>query len=104
MLPACQKVFEHEGLFASLIPAPKNNIKKLKISDIKPCILNILLLNLLVYMNKGCFSLLQVITELVAGDQVNVIATGYFADVETCYFLAHGYTSFTGFQLRTGLA
>ena len=50
------------------------------------------------------FSLFQVITELSAGDQVNVIATGFWADVETSYFFARGYTSFTGFQLRTGLA
>ncbi len=44
------------------------------------------------------YSIFQVITELLAGDQVNVVATG------DSYYEGHGYTTFTGFQLRTGLA
>ncbi len=50
--------------------------------------------------------LFQVITALSAGDQVNVVAVGFLADTEpeTSHFMASGYTSFTGFQLRTGLA
>ena len=45
----------------------------------------------------------QVIMELLAGDQVYVIADGYITDVETNVCQADGYTSFTGLQIRSGL-
>ena len=45
----------------------------------------------------------QVITELVAGDQVYVIADGYITDIETNVCQADGYTSFTGLQIKSGL-
>ncbi len=57
-------------------------------------------------VDKYIRNLLQVITELLAGDQVNVVAVGRMADSpsETSYYMGGGYTSLTGFQLRTGLA
>ena len=47
--------------------------------------------------------LVQVVTELLAGDQVSVIATGKQAGTENSYFTGDGYTSLTGLLIRSGL-
>ena len=42
------------------------------------------------------------ITQLLAGDQVTVVAEGEFGE-GTNYYMANGYTSFTGLQVSAGL-
>ena len=39
---------------------------------------------------------------LYEGDQVYVVADGFLADFENSYYMADGYTSFTGLQVRSG--
>ena len=59
------------------------------------------------YMTRaGLMDMFQVITQLFEGDQVNVVARGFHADIRSSasHFHAQGYTSFTGFQLKFGLA
>ena len=45
----------------------------------------------------------QVITELLPGDQVYVVAEGFLDDSADNRYQADGYTSFTGVQIRSGL-
>ena len=58
-------------------------------------------------LTKGCFVLLKikVITQLLEGDQISVIADGYLADSkgESSFYLADGYTSLTGLLIKSGL-
>ena len=51
------------------------------------------------------FPSLQVITQLLSGDQIYVIAEGFWADQgdSNSFYMADGYTSFTGVQIRSGL-
>ena len=57
------------------------------------------------HVNQSLLSFLslQVITQLLAGDQVYVVAEGFEADVENSFYMADGFTSFTGLQVRSGL-
>ena len=45
----------------------------------------------------------QVITELLPGDQVYVVAEGFLDDSADNRYQADGYTSFTGVQIRSGI-
>ena len=48
---------------------------------------------------------LQVIAQLLSGDQVSVIADGFLYNdhSEPSYYMADGYTSLTGVLIRAGL-
>ena len=47
--------------------------------------------------------LFQVISQLLAGDEVTVVADGHEDGTADSSFFADGYTSFTGMQIRAGL-
>ena len=47
--------------------------------------------------------LFQVISQLLAGDEITVVAEGAVDGDGPSIFLADGYTSFTGMQIRAGL-
>ena len=47
--------------------------------------------------------LFKVITQLLAGDEITVVADGVLDGTSDNTFLADGYTSFTGMQIRAGL-
>ena len=48
---------------------------------------------------------MQVIGQLLEGDQVSVIADGFNANMpgETSNYMANGYTSLTGLLIKSGL-
>ena len=47
--------------------------------------------------------LFQVISQLEAGDEITVVVDGALDGGIESYFMADGYTSFTGIQIRAGL-
>ena len=47
--------------------------------------------------------LFQVISQLLAGDEITVVVDGALDGGGPSLFMADGYTSFTGMQIRAGL-
>ena len=59
--------------------------------------------SILFLTDKNKVDLLQVISQLLAGDEITVVADGLLAETNPSNFMADGYTSFTGKQIRAGL-
>ena len=55
------------------------------------------------YLLRYNVDLFQVISQLLAGDEITVVADGSIDGDQASLFMADGYTSFTGMQIRAGL-